>query len=57
MYGVPSYKEVNPALLTTVTFPFLYGMMFGDIGHGFVLFIAACCLFLKGAIYGADPND
>ncbi len=23
-YGVPKYKEVNPALFTIVTFPFLY---------------------------------
>jgi V-type H+-transporting ATPase subunit a len=43
---VPSYKEINPAIFTSVTFPFLFGIMFGDIGHGlclltFALFI--CC--------------
>lgn len=36
-YGVPSYQEVNPAFFTTVTFPFLFGVMFGDICHGAVL--------------------
>jgi V-type H+-transporting ATPase subunit a len=45
-YGVPTYKEVNPSVFTIVTFPFLFGVMFGDIGHGFVLFLigAGLCL-------------
>ena len=37
-YGVPSYKEVNPTLFAFITFPFLFGVMFGDIGHGLLLF-------------------
>lgn len=36
-YGVPSYKEANPAVFACVTFPFLFGIMFGDLGHGCVL--------------------
>lgn len=36
-YGVPSYLEANPALVSTVTFPFYFGMMYGDMGHGSVL--------------------
>ncbi|KRX00586.1 hypothetical protein PPERSA_12805 [Pseudocohnilembus persalinus] len=43
-YGVPRYKEANPGLLTTMTFPFLFGVMYGDIGHGSVLFIFALYL-------------
>ena len=37
-YGIPRYKEANPSLFTTVTFPFLFGVMFGDIAHGSLLF-------------------
>ncbi len=31
-YGWPRYKEANPGLFTIFTFPFLFGVMYGDIG-------------------------
>lgn len=57
-YGVPTYKEVNPAVFAIVTFPFLFGVMFGDMAHGFVLFLfgSFLCIFndnLKGSALGA----
>lgn len=36
-YGKPLYNEVDPTILLTLTFPLLFGAMFGDVGHGLVL--------------------
>jgi V-type H+-transporting ATPase subunit a len=58
-YGIPTYKEINPSIFSCVTFPFLFGMMFGDMGHGGLLFIFASFLVLAepwlrgGAMKGA----
>lgn len=47
-YGVPLYKEVNPAIFACVSFPFLFGVMFGDIYHGLlVLCFASYLCFSK----------
>ncbi len=32
-YGVARYREVNPAVFTIVTFPFLFAVMFGEAVH------------------------
>ena len=45
-YGIPRYLEANPAVLTIVTFPFFFGMMFGDMGHGSILFFIAATIVL-----------
>lgn len=40
MYGTPTYSEIDPTPVIAFTFPLLFGLMFGDIGHGLVLIIA-----------------
>lgn len=48
-YGIPRYREANPALFTAATFPFLFGVMYGDIGHGGLLALAGLYLIATEA--------
>lgn len=47
-YAVPTYKEINPAIFTIVSFPFLFGVMYGDVGHGSVLLAISVFLIFCG---------
>ena len=36
-YGTPRYWDVDPTRFTAASFIVMFGMMFGDVGHGLVL--------------------
>ena len=38
-YGLPEYKFIDPTIFVAITFLIMFGMMFGDVGHG------PCCSF------------
>ncbi len=40
-YGIPRYGDFDPTLFFTVSFIAMFGMMFGDVGHGLVIMLAA----------------
>lgn len=43
MYGLPAHNEMDPTIFVALTYTFIFGAMFGDVGQGL-------CLFLGGAI-------
>ncbi|KAM4598111.1 V-type proton ATPase 116 kDa subunit a [Polymixia lowei] len=56
-YGIGNYREINPAPYTIITFPFLFAVMFGDLGHGVLMTCAALYLVLRESRLMAQKND
>lgn len=46
MYGLPSHDEMDPTIFVAVTYTFIFGAMFGDVGQGLCLFIGGGILYL-----------
>ena len=46
VFGIPKYRELNPAVFMIFTFPFLFGAMFGDIFHGIILLALSLFMIL-----------
>lgn len=47
MYGMPAYNGINPTLFVALSFTVLFGIMFGDLGQGLVIFLAGLFMSLK----------
>ncbi|KAL1132711.1 hypothetical protein AAG570_010663 [Ranatra chinensis] len=56
-YGVASYREINPTPYTIITFPFLFAIMFGDMGHGAIMAIFAAWMVLQEKPLAAKKSD
>jgi V/A-type H+-transporting ATPase subunit I len=56
-YGLPEYKFIDPTVFVAISFLAMFGMMFGDIGHGAVLMCLGWLLgWRKGGIKGAGKQ-
>ena len=57
MRGVPSYWEIDPTPIFTLLFVTMYGMMFGDIGLGIIVFMFGFLLRkAKGGFLGMSES-
>ena len=45
MYGLPAYGEFDPTILIGITYSFLFGFMFGDVGQGLLLLLGGYLLY------------
>ncbi len=43
-FGTPRYTEIDPTWFFALSFLAMFGMMFGDLGHGAVIFLAPLIL-------------
>lgn len=52
LYGLPSYNEIDPTPFLAITFMLMFGIMFGDIGQGFIYFLAGILIYKKSDVAG-----
>ena len=53
MYGLPAYNEFDPTIFVALTYAFIFGAMFGDVGQGLCLAIGGALLYHFKKIDGA----
>ncbi|KAM9749220.1 V-type proton ATPase 116 kDa subunit a 1 isoform 9-T10 [Dama dama] len=56
-YGIGTYREINPAPYTIITFPFLFAVMFGDLGHGILMTLFAVWMVLRESRILSQKNE
>lgn len=53
MYGMPSYKDIDPTPLVAITYTLLFGIMFGDVGQGLLISLIGWLMYkMKGMELG-----
>ncbi|XP_062840217.1 V-type proton ATPase 116 kDa subunit a 1 isoform X3 [Anolis carolinensis] len=56
-YGIGTYREINPAPYTIITFPFLFAVMFGDVGHGILMTLFAVWMVIRESRILSQKSD
>ncbi|MBD3180598.1 MAG: hypothetical protein GF417_14030 [Candidatus Latescibacteria bacterium] len=46
-YGTPGYNVIDPTFLVAISFLFMFGMMFGDVGHGAILAVIGILMDIR----------
>lgn len=50
MYGLPAHNEMDPTIFVGLTYSFIFGAMFGDVGQGLLLAIIGGLLYFTKKI-------
>ena len=45
MYGLPAHNEMDPTMFVALTYSFIFGVMFGDVGQGLLLLIGGGLIY------------
>ena len=45
MYGLPAYNEIDPTIFVSLTYAFIFGAMFGDVGQGLSITLIGFLLY------------
>lgn len=45
MYGLPAHNEMDPTMFVGLTYSFIFGVMFGDVGQGLLLLIGGALIY------------
>lgn len=54
-FGFPTYRELEPTFFLAVSYVLMFGLMFGDVGHGLVLALGGLVAMRAGR--AADVRD
>jgi len=54
--GIPGNSEIDPTPLAGIIYMFLFGMMFGDLGQGFVLILAGFVIYMHGRSQNSESR-
>ena len=45
MYGLPAHDEMDPTVFVGLTYSFIFGAMFGDVGQGLLLLLGGALIY------------
>ena len=51
MYGLPAYGEMDPTWFVAITYSFIFGAMFGDVGQGLLLAVGGFYINISTLIW------
>lgn len=54
MYGLPQYNEIDPTPFMALSYSAIFGIMFGDLGQGFIILLIALYMKIKKKMFLGD---